>query len=470
VTVAWLALLLALGAPATAQAEPGRPPGALAGLAEAVAAALGAPEEGRRGLALALQAPSDGLAPSLTAALLATLGRSGWSVSAVGSGAGAEAAARAVGADWLLRLTAGGAADGRELVAVGEAIPLWASFFLQARPGVRPAPPRLVSVRTPSDEAARLLLRQERHPDLAKAVLRRLARLPYLVLALAAGDAGEPGPSILVVEPRGVRLLDATGRALAARTLDPSGRRPVRLPAATAVLAPLGGGRIGVALAGAPAGEVLVRHGGRLDLVATLPMVPLASGEAGLLFGAFAEDKGALQDLLSNGADPSARPRSALDLTAVTAAPHGGRVAFAALLPAGLLQLLGPDLAPVGAVAGVGAGFALADLDGDGAAELVASQATAGGADRLRVVRPALATPPAGARVPDDAAAAAGRAPGPVIAFQSGPIEGQFTAAAAADLTGDGLDDAILAAEVAGQDGTQATELWLLTLDPLEAR
>jgi hypothetical protein len=446
--MAALALLLLLAAPAE--------PAGLAALADGVAAQLGAPAEGRRGLALDLAAEPAALAGPLGTALAASLGRAGWAVSLLAA-PGGEPAARAAGADWLLTLSAGAGAGGRELVAVGQAVPLWGSFFLQARPGVRAAPPRVVSARAAADAAAQLLLRPARRPDLSRLALRRLARLPYPVVALAAGDAGEAGPSIVAVAPDAVRLLDASGAELASRPLDPAGRGPVRLPFATAVVGGLGGGRIGVGVAGAPGGEVLARRNGRLERRAALPMAPLASGEAGTLFGAFAPGKAALADLLALGVDPAARPRSPGDLAAVAAAPRGGPVAFAALRPDGRLELLGPGLAPAGLVDGVGAGFALADLDGDGEAEVVASLAAPAGPDRLRVLR--LAAPAAGGRE--------GRAAS--TAWESEPIDGALLAGAAADLTGDGVDDALLAAAVTGAGGAPATDLWLLTADPREA-
>ena len=449
-----LALLFALSGAASGA----EPPGAIATLADGVASTLGPPPEGHPGLALALGGPAEGLATSLQAALAGALGRAGWSVSALAPGPDPEAAARANGADWLLRLTAGGSPGGTELAAVGEAVPLWSSFFLQARPGTRAAPPRPVSARTPVDATAALLLRPPVRPDLARVVLRRLARLPYPVLALAAGDAGEPGPSILVVEPGGVRLLDAAGRELAARPLDTSALAPDRQPAATAVLAPFGGGRLAVAASGAGGGLVLVRRGARLEPAGSLPMAPLAAGEAGVLFGAFADGKGALRDLLAIGPDPATRPRSGRDLVAAAAPPRGRRPAFAALAADGTLELLGPALEPLGRLVGVGAGFALADLDGDGSPELVASQASAGEPDRIRVLRlPAPGRPP-------------GSPSEELPAFRSGPLEGQVVAGAAADLTGDGRDDALFAALVPGPGGGVATELWLVTLDPQGSR
>lgn len=456
-----MAPLLALLLAAAPAAPPSSSASALDTLADGVAAQLGQPAEGRRGLALSLTAEPAALAAPLGAALASALGRSGWAVTLLAPGvpgAGGEGAARAAAADWLLTLTAGagGRADARDLVAIGEAVPLWDSFFLQARPGVRPAPPRTVSARAAADAAVGLLLRPARRPDLARLALRRLARLPYRTVALAAGDAGEPGPSILVVSPDAVRLLDAGGTELASRPLDPSARRPVRQPFATAVVGDLGGGRLGVALAGVNGGEVLARRGARLDRVSALPMAPLATSEVGTLFGGFAAGRAALQDALALGVDPHLPLRSPGDLAAVAAAPRGGRVAFAAAHPDGRLELLDARLAPAGIVDGAGAGFALADLDGDGAAELVASLATPAAPDRIRVLPLAA--------IGESAAAGQPRAP----AFESPPVAGLLLCGAAADLTGDGLDDALLAADVSGPEGA-ATELWLLTADVREA-
>jgi hypothetical protein len=105
------------------------------------------------------------------------------------------------------------------------------------------------------------------------------------------------------------------------------------------------------------------------------------------------------------------------------------------------LHLHGPDLAPAAPdISGVGAGFALADIDGDGEVEVVASSAVPGPTDRVRVLRPGAAAE---------------------TAFTSAPVDGAFLAGAAADLTGDGIDDAVLAAVL--PDGR--TRLWLLTAD-----
>jgi len=84
-----------------------------------------------------------------------------------------------------------------------------------------------------------------------------------------------------------------------------------------------------------------------------------------------------------------------------------------------------------------------ADLNGDGEPELVASSAEPGAEDRVRVSR---------------------LAPAPETVFQSQPVPGAILAAAAGDLSGDGVDDVVLAALQPGG----GTQLWLLTADPRE--
>jgi hypothetical protein len=58
------------------------------------------------------------------------------------------------------------------------------------------------------------------------------------------------------------------------------------------------------------------------------------------------------------------------------------------------------------------------------------------------------------------------RLPGGEAVYQSAGIPGSILAGASADLTGDGLDDAVLAASLPGG----ASELWLVSADRREVR
>jgi hypothetical protein len=427
--VATLSLAAGAGAP---------PPPSVLSVAEELAALVGPPTEGRRGLVLALEAPAPALARAAETALAGALAGRGYAVSPLHGEPDPEARARAEGADWLLRVQAGLAPGRPEIALVGELVPTWSSFFLQRRPGTRPAAPRVVQARVPADPETMLLARPISERGVA---VRSFARLPGRVLALAAGDAGDGRPVVLAVTADEALLLSAAGAVLARRTLDRDVRAPIRDPAATAAVGDFGGGRLAWAVAGAPRAEVAVLRGGRLEIVASLPAAPLCAGPAGPLFGAFAPGKGVLRDVLSAHADPQEPARSGRELFAVAAAPGASPVAFAALGTDHTLALLAADLSPAAApLPGVGAGFALADLDGDGAPEVVASAAEPDRPDRVRVLAPRPSTP---------------------LLFESGPIDGTILAGTSADLTADGIDDAILAAV---RDG--GTDLLLVTADP----
>jgi hypothetical protein len=215
-----------------------------------------------------------------------------------------------------------------------------------------------------------------------------------------------------------------------------------------------GGGRIAHQEAGAR-GAVFAWSGGRLGRVAPLDAAPLCAGGAGRLFGAFVAGTSLLEDRLATHVGAGEPPRSAARLYGAGCAPGAGPVAFAALRADLRLELLGPGLrpadGPTAALEGIGTGFALADLDGDGVAEVIASAPRADPAapDRIRVL--------------------AARADAPPL-LEVGPVEGAILAGASGDLTGDGIDDALLGAIVALEDGGEATELLLVTADPRELR
>jgi hypothetical protein len=329
---------------------------------------------------------------------------------------------------------------------VGELIPAWASFFLQRQPEARAIPPRLVQGRAPAD-AETLLLAREPSAAGAPLTVRHLARVPGRVLALAVGEPGEPGrAAVVAVTETAVLVLGPGGGVVAEGRAATGDLRPIRDSAATVAIGDFGGGRIALRRAGAAHGEVLALTGERLQPAGTLDAAPLCAGDAGRLFGAFEPGTGVLRDRLSAFVDDGP-PRSPRALYGAACAPRGGPIAHAVLGTDLQVQLLGPDLQPVAASAplSTGCGFALADLDGDGTAELVASSPDPAAPEDIRVIAPRS---------------------GRTLPVAPAPIPGPLVAGAAGDLTGDGLDDAVLAAVV---DGGAATELLLVTSDPREA-
>lgn len=431
------AVLAAAAGPAAAAAPP-----ALDAVATGLAREVGPPVEGRRTLILSVEASPPALASSLETAVGAALSAAGYAVLPARGGGDAEAAARAAGQDWLLRVR-GGLVPGRlELAAVGELIPAWASFFLQARPGARAIRPRIVEGRAPADPET-LLLARDPAAAAAPLAVRPLARVPGRVLALAVGDPGAPGrPAIVAVTEAAVLVLGAHGEPIAERSGGDAALRPVRDPAATVAVGDFGGGRIALRRAGAARGEVLALSGSVLEPAGSLDAAPLCAGDAGRLFGDFEPGTGVLRDRLTALVDdgPARSPRT---LYGAACAPRGGPLAYAVLGADLQVQLLGPDLQPVAAPpASSGCGFALADVDGDGTAELVLSSPDPGAPEAIRVIAPRSGRPLPLATVAP---------PGPILA------------GAAGDLTGDGIDDAVLAAVV---DGGAATELLLVTSDP----
>jgi hypothetical protein len=426
-------------------------PAALPAAAAALAREVGPPVEGRRALVLVVDSRAAALRAPLETALDAALSEQGYAVTPHRSGADPEASARAAGQDWLLRVRAGLVPGRPELALVGELIPAWASFFLQRRPAARAIPPRIVQARAAADPETLLLAREAAPSGAPFAEVRTLARVPGEVLALAIGDPGEPGRTAIVVATAdAVAVLSPSGERIAERTDAVLPARPVRDPATALAVGDLGGGRIGLFRAGAARGEVLALRGDRIEPAGALEMAPLCAGGAGRLFGAFEPGTGVFRDVLALLADPDAAPRSPRTLYGAACAPRAGRIAFAALGTDLALDLLGPDLRPVarpraaGAAPLTGSGFALADLDGDGTAELVASSPDPAGPERVRVLAPLSAAP---------------------LLVESAPVAGAILAGAGGDVTGDGVDDAVLAA-VTAEGGAPWTDLLLVTSDP----
>jgi len=389
---------------------------------------------------LAVSAPgADGLADPFAGALAAALARRGHAPVALPARASPEAA-RAAGADRLVLVRLALTPAAGQLVAAAEVVPLRENFFLQR---MGRAPSRHLTASAHADAEVRALARPQGERPTAPALVP-LFTIGEPVLALAVDEAGD-APTLLVATSRSLSRHARDGQLLASRPAPapPAGPRLRRAAAALAV-GDYGGGRVAWQLAGSASAEVLDGQGASLRPVASLAAAPIASGGAGALYGTFAPGLPLLLDRLSPGAEPAALLRSGRLLQGAAAAPRPGRAAFAVLRADGVAELLTANLEGVGApVEAVGAGFALADVDGDGEPELVASSTAVGESDRVRLVRP-------GSR--------------PEVVYQSPPVPGAILAAAAGDLTGDGLDDAVLAAEQ--PDGE--TRIWLLTSDARE--
>jgi hypothetical protein len=422
-------------------------PPAVVAAAEALAADLGPPPEARRAVLLAVDARAPALAGLVESALEGALAPLGYAVTLHRGRDAAEDAARRSGQDWLLRVRAGLVPRGRDLALVGELIPTWSSFFLQRRPGARAIPPRVVQARAPADPETLLVARPGRPARAPFAVVRPLARVEGRVLAVAVGDAGEGRASVVAVTPERLVVLRPDG-AVVASVDATSERAPVRDPAAAVAIGDFGGGRIAAQRAGEPLAEVLALGPERLERAGTLDAAPLCAGEAGALLGAFAPGTGVFVDRLARAGGAHAPPplRSRRLLYGAAASPRGGPIAFAVLGVDLRLELLGPDLAPVPGLPApglleTGSGLALADLDGDGVAELVLSGTSPRGPDRIRILAPLAAAP---------------------LVHESQPLDGVVLAGAGGDVTGDGVDDAVLAL-VTG--GAAATTLLLVTAD-----
>jgi hypothetical protein len=428
-------------------------PSALPAAAEALAREVGPPAEERRALLLAVDARAPALRSALETALDAALSARGYAVTPHRSGADPEASARAARQDWLLRVRAGLVPGRRELGLVGELIPAWPSFFLQRHPEARAIPPRIVQARATADPETLLLAREPAPAGAPFATVRRLGRLPAKVLALAIGEPGEPGHvAIVAATAEAIHVLSASGERIATWAAAPAPLAPVRDPTAALAVGDFGTGRIAAFRAGAAHGEVLALRGDRLEAAGTLDAPPLCAGEPGPIFGAFEPGTGVFQRLLSR---PGAAAAAHGTLYGVACAPRRGRIAFAALGTDLRVELLGPDLTPIAPsepaarVAPLtGSGFALADLDADGTPELVASSPDPAAPERIRVLAPLADAP---------------------VVLASEPIAGAILAGAAGDLTGDGVDDAVLGAVVTGDDGSISTELLLVTSDPRES-
>lgn len=378
-----LPAILALAAPAGAAAAEVRAADAPAVVALArqlaqQAAALAPPETTR--LAVAIDAPARRLGASFEAAFGAALRDVGFAPPLpVDDAAGAVRA----GADALAHVRVD--VLGGVLVAAGDVRAVRDNFFT----GAALAAGGALAAQVGADAATRVLAGGGTPQPFAIEVTP-FARLGEEPLALAVGSVGGVA-SVAALGRTELVLFDASGAVRARYALPPPapGALPSRDPRAGLVVV---GDGVRYALPLRGAAEVLRLQDGALVHEADAPadVLPAAAGAAGTLAAMPAPGTNLFAPTLLVGAGGAA-PRAvsvAGPFVAALAAPAGGGVPFGLVSADGSFAPLRADLSPAGpSVSGVGDAAALADLDGDGVAELVASERVAAAPDRVRVVR-----------------------------------------------------------------------------------
>jgi hypothetical protein len=286
----------------------------------------------------------------------------------------AEATAREQGARSLARLTLD--VEGGELVARGDVLGTWVNFWSGRTPTRPPKPAAAVAEGVEADAAVLALAavsapsqgvvgngaQQQRRPvRLLGAVF---ARLEAPLGALAAGDLdGDGRDEVAVLTEKEVVVFGADGKVLARRELEGAASSAVtREPFGALAVLP-GPPRLAVWSTRYARGEALVldKAKGTLRPSGPLEAVPLGSAER----GAFVPGQTAFA--------PEVRLADGRALTVpapfVTASITPPRMLF--VHADGTASLYVRPTSPPVKLPGLGAGSALADLDGDGAPELL---------------------------------------------------------------------------------------------------
>nr|WP_228530718.1 MULTISPECIES: VCBS repeat-containing protein [Myxococcaceae] len=388
--------MCALGAAAAPRAEPAPSP-ALERLADALAQELRArhPEPP---LALHVSAASPALARALGTLLAARLEGLAPVVLEAPSPKDAEALAREQGLRSLARLAL--SLEAGEVRARGDLLGTWVNFWSGRTPTRPPAPAAALARAVPADAPALALAAApaEGPPAPHRGPVRLLAapfaQLPGRTGALAAGDLdgdGRDEVAALVRLPSGaeeVVVLDAGGQVRARHALS------ALAPSATPPREPFGA----LAFQASPR-RLLARSAAREAGEALVLGPPTASGEeAQLLPQARLEGPlpldAALRAPLQEGGRALVGPelawgpaplRAAAPFVTAALAPGGG-APLVLVHPDGAASLYAAPGAAPRALAGLGAGSALVDVDGDGAPELLTTEpAPLPSPERLRV-------------------------------------------------------------------------------------
>lgn len=350
----------------------------------------------------------------------------------------AERLAREQGLGSLVRLTV--SLEAPRLVVRGDALSAWVNFWSGSTP-TRTGPAAAIATSVDADLEALTLAggpppSSPRPLELSLGVITRLSAVPA-ALTLADLD-GDQKAELIVLAGEAVLTLGADGRVRARHELTgPAARWPSR------------------------------------DAFGTLSV----SGDKLVAWSARRERAERLQ--WQQGAWRSLGAPEAVTVGPLTLTPRPGASSFAkdfmwagqalswpeplqqvntfGTLMLGVSPLgsaaVARGVAPAGQVGGVGSGTTLADLDGDGTAELVATSArTVGDVDEVRVV----------ALGAFESAQARGGLLNEVPVTWSRKLEGRALVAASGDLDGDGVDEVVLGTWLS--DGTG--ELLVLRRSP----
>lgn len=299
----------------------------------------------------------------------------------------AEGAARARGAALLVRLHP--RLEGAELLVTGDLVPTWINFW-SGRDASRARGGAVLVERSRIDAETLALVQVAPAADVPAAPLRwvlsELRTLPARVLALAAGDVdGDGTPELAALTEREVQVFDGNGELLGARdhTALPRASRPPREPSGAIAIGPFGeDARTRLAYHAFDRSTAELLSGWSPD--ALLATTPLCAGAAGVVTGRPAPGRNHFEVTVRIDGREVTLPFPPI---AVAASPRPSPHPFVAVAADGRATLLSAELAPVGvSLEGMGAAIALADLDGDGAVELITTELSRSG-DRVRVWR-----------------------------------------------------------------------------------
>lgn len=440
----WLPMSLLLASLAWGADGPTSPGTSLQRLARAVAAELAAlPPESR--LALSVRAPTVELSRGFATLLAAELaGRRLPTMVLEGPFEGAEPEARKLHADALLRASL--ALEKGQLTVTGELIGTRPNFWAGAVPTRPSAPAAALALSQPADAHALMLAAAK--PTVAPSTGKRelvgalFAALPAAPAALAAGDLdGDGRAEIAALTDDELLLFSPQGRLVSRhehRGL-PAAERPCREPfGAVAIHSETK--RLSYWSSRRARGEKLgVDRSLAMQRLEPIDHAPVADG----LWALPQPGRNTFGPELSSGAGRVFQ--AGAPISAVSSRPAVGLSLY--LFPDGSARLRPSDAESAWLLSGLGTGSALADLDGDGKLELLASSSSrTQEPDELRLL------------AVDDVAAAARRGPrvetGALAPLWRGAtLKGRAMEAVAADLDGDGRDEVILGIWLANGSG-----------------